>query len=331
MSGTWKEGFAKRLACLTIAVAAFATLLVPSASMAQGTDPSQTGNRSDGTATVGRDRHERSGDDTQDSLCLMVESAARANDLPVDFFARLIWQESRFQSDALGPLTRYGTRAQGIAQFMPSTAREHGLLDPLNPVQALPKAAEFLAALRNRFGNLGLAAAAYNAGPRRVREWLGGTGGIPSETRSYVSAITGREIEKWANAANGEEGAAGGEAKIPACHDLVLLLEREPNHFVSQLEQSVARSVTKPWGVQIATGFGRDQAIAMYAQAIKDIKAAVNWKEDDPNIQPMLSHIRGSSSFYQVRIGANTRREAVDLCNRIRLSHAACLVKRRNT
>ena len=134
---------------------------------------------------------------SQTSMCLMLESAARANDLPVDFFVRVIWQESRFQSDAVGPPTRSG-RAQGIAQFMPGTADERGLLDPFNPIQALPKAAEFLSELRGQFGNLGLAAAAYNAGPRRVRDWLSGSGAMPAETRNYVLAITGRSVDNWA-------------------------------------------------------------------------------------------------------------------------------------
>ncbi len=105
----------------------------------------------------------------------MIESAARESNLPLEFFARVIWQESRFRPDAIGPLTKSGRRAQGIAQFMPGTASERGLLDPFNPVLALPKSAEFLAELREQFGNLGLAAAAYNAGPRRVQEWLAGT------------------------------------------------------------------------------------------------------------------------------------------------------------
>ena len=76
--------------------------------------------------------------------------------------------------DARGPVTRSGHRAEGIAQFMPYTADERGLLDPFNPVAALPKAAEFLRELRAEFGNLGLAAAAYNAGPGRVRRVLDG-------------------------------------------------------------------------------------------------------------------------------------------------------------
>ena len=114
--------------------------------------------------------------DTRESICLMIEFGGEVAGLPLEFFARVIWQESRFQPDAVGPVTRSGQRAQGIAQFMPGTASERGLLDPFNPVQALPKSAEFLAELREQFGNLGLAAAAYNAGPRRVQEWLAGTG-----------------------------------------------------------------------------------------------------------------------------------------------------------
>src|SRR5262249_1781133 len=82
----------------------------------------------------------------------MIEAAARGNGIPVDFFTRVIWQESRFQPDEVGPVTRSGHRAQGIAQFMPGTAAERGLLDPFNPVEALPKSGAFLAELRDRFG-----------------------------------------------------------------------------------------------------------------------------------------------------------------------------------
>src|SRR5215831_15095080 len=89
--------------------------------------------------------------DTRESICLMIESAARESNLPLEFFARVIWQESRFRPDAVGPMTRSGQRAQGIAQFMPGTAGERGLLDPFNPVQALPESAEFLAELREQF------------------------------------------------------------------------------------------------------------------------------------------------------------------------------------
>src|SRR5215813_15573940 len=140
------------------------------------------------------------------SICQIVESAAAANGLPLEFFARVIWQESRFRPDTVGPLTRTGQRAQGIAQFMPMTAAERLLHDPFDPVQALPKSAEFLRELRDQFGNLGLAAAAYNAGPQRVRDWMKGARTLPDQTRHYVLAITGRSVDEWANGAKGEPG-----------------------------------------------------------------------------------------------------------------------------
>ena len=107
-------------------------------------------------------------------ICSMIDSAAHANDLPLSFFARVIWQESRFRPEEVGPMTRSGARALGIAQFMPATAAERHLLEPFNPVEALPKSGKFLADLRAEFGNLGLAAAAYNVGPQRVRKFITG-------------------------------------------------------------------------------------------------------------------------------------------------------------
>ena len=82
---------------------------------------------------------------------------------------------------------------------MPGTAMERQLFEPFNPAAALPKSGEFLAELRNEFGNLGLAAAAYNAGPQRLRDYLAGLShDLPLETRNYVLAITGRPVEDWA-------------------------------------------------------------------------------------------------------------------------------------
>ena len=259
---------------------------------------------------------------TADAICLMIESAARANGLPLEFFARVIWQESRFQSNAIGPMTRSGSRAQGIAQFMPGTASERGLLDPFNPVQALPKSAEFLAELRDQFGNLGLAAAAYNAGPRRVQEWLAGTGAMPYETRNYVSVITGSSIENWAKAGKG--GKMPESAPPTTCHDLMAQLKHAPGPFITELEQHVQLAAAKIWGVQLAAGFDRNKALAMYARAVKNLSAVIG--DRDPSILSSVNHTRGSHAFYQVRFGADTRPEADDLCNRIRKAGGACFV-----
>jgi hypothetical protein len=262
--------------------------------------------------------------DTREAMCLMIESAAKAQGLPLEFFARVIWQESRFQSDAVGPLTRRGQRAQGIAQFMPGTASERRLLDPFDPVQALPKSAEFLAELHKQFGNLGLAAAAYNAGPRRVQEWLAGSGPMPQETRNYVVAITGTTVDDWASA--GRTDKAPDRVPSSNCRELMALLNRAPNPFVAQLEQHVRLGADRLWGVQLAAGFNRDRALAMYARAMKRLNAVIG--DQDPSLLGTTWRSRGTRTFYQVRIGADTRTAADDLCGRIRRAGGACLVLR---
>jgi hypothetical protein len=265
---------------------------------------------------------------TREAMCLMIESAARSQNLPVEFFARVIWQESRFQSDAVGPVTRNGQRAEGIAQFMPGTASERRLLNPFDPVQALPKSAEYLNELRDQFGNLGLAAAAYNAGPRRVQDWLAGTSGMPQETRHYVFAITGSSVDDWAAASkNGKapDGNGPSSQKL-GCRELMALLKRAPNPFVAGLEQHVELSAAKLWGVQLAAGFNRDQALAMYARAMNRLSAVIG--DQDPSLLSSVLRSRGTRTFYQVRIGADTRPAADDLCNRIRRAGGGCFVLR---
>jgi soluble lytic murein transglycosylase-like protein len=281
-----------------IAALALASVLAPEPSRAEG--------RADGTQT---------------SICLMLESAARAYELPLEFFARLIWRESRFRAEAVGPRTRSGARAQGIAQFMPGTAAERALLDPFDPVQALPKSAEFLQQLRRRFGNLGLAAAAYNAGPRRVQDWLNGSGNMPQETRDYVIAITGRSVEDWSAAKTDYA-----PTRSVSCGEIMALLKAEPTPYFAALERRIAQGNAKPWGVQLAAGFSRDNALAAYARMVKRFGGLS--KDRDPIVGSVTLRSRGTRPFYQVRIGADTRNEADSLCAQIRKSGGACMVLR---
>jgi uncharacterized protein (DUF2267 family) len=129
----------------------------------------------------------------QDRVCHMVEDAAAANRLPVGFLTRVLWVESRFHPMALSP-----KGAEGMAQFMPQTAAERGLSDPFDPAQAIAHAARLLAEQAEHLGNLGLAAAAYNAGSARVDNWLHAKATLPLETRNYVAAVTGQTAEAWA-------------------------------------------------------------------------------------------------------------------------------------
>jgi hypothetical protein len=149
-------------------------------------------------------------DISHEELCEKLVMSAREKRLPVTFFTNLIWKESRFDTDAVSP-----AGAEGIAQFMPAVSKVMGF-DPFDPREAIPAAARLLRVLLDRFGNLGLAAAAYNAGPARVREWMDKKGGLPSETRDYVAAITGRHAERWRERDSAPDGFLV-PARVP-CH-----------------------------------------------------------------------------------------------------------------
>jgi len=254
------------------------------------------------------------------SICQMVESAAAANGLPLEFFARVIWQESRFRPDIVGPQTRTGQRAQGIAQFMPMTAAERLLHDPFDPVQALPKSAEFLRELRAQFGNLGLAAAAYNAGPQRVRDWLAGKRTLPSETQIYVRNVTGRSVQEWAR---------------PDQKSLTLTISTEMSCAQMQTAKLIAKpqspsAVVRPkpmsdWGVQLVGDRSEITALAVYRQLQKKHEAILGGYE--PVVIRTTIKMSSAPIWNRVRIGADTREAAQALCSRLRAVGENCLVQ----
>ncbi|MDB5510858.1 MAG: lytic transglycosylase protein [Enterovirga sp.] len=255
----------------------------------------------------------------EQSLCRLVESAAAARAVPVGFLTRLIWQESSFRPGATSP-----AGAQGIAQFMPGTARERGLADPFDPEQAIPAAASFVAELRRAFGNLGLAAAAYNGGPTRVGNWLAGRGGLPEETRDYVARITGRPAEAWRAERDGAGVAAPDAAGLPdqPCLQVTAELKRRGGGGLS----AIAEGARAPWGVQLAGNFSKSAALAAFARSRTRLAALLG------DVQPMVLgarlRSRGRSLFYRVRLPAQTRIEADTLCTRIRSAGGACAVLR---
>lgn len=252
----------------------------------------------------------------EQSLCRLVDDAARAKGVPAGFLTRLIWQESSFRPGAISPVG-----AQGIAQFMPGTARERGLANAFDPEQAIPAAASFLLDLKRSFGNLGLAAAAYNGGPGRVSAWLAGRGGLPDETRDYVVRVTGRSAEDWA-ARRGETGAAEGEAGLPdqPCLQVTASLRRGGAGRLSAL----AEGATAPWGVQLAGNFSKSVALAAFERSRVRVAAVIG--EVQPMILGSRLRSRGRGLFYRVRVPAPTRAAADGLCTRIRSAGGACAV-----
>jgi hypothetical protein len=170
----------------------------------------------------------------QKELCETIAESAQGNRLPVGFFTNLIWQESRFN-----PRVVSHAGAQGIAQFMPRTAEAMGLRDPFDPAQALPAAGRLLRSLVERFGNLGLAAAAYNAGPKRVLDWLANRGKLPGETHHYVVTITGHAADKWKGDAKPVPAAAFPVAKAVPCREIEWFAQAEEAELVvAQADQA---------------------------------------------------------------------------------------------
>jgi hypothetical protein len=147
---------------------------------------------------------------------------------------------------------------------------------------------------------------------------------MPQETRNYVSAITGSSVDDWAAA--GKNGKMADRAPNTSCRELMALLRRAPNSFVTELEQHIKLAAAKAWGVQLAAGFDRNKALAMYARAMKRLSAVIG--DQDPSLLSTLMRTRGTRLFYQVRIGADTRPAADDLCRRIERAGGACFVLR---
>lgn len=112
----------------------------------------------------------------------LVLRSARVAGVAPTLLAAVLKAESDFDARAVS-----GAGAQGIAQFMPGTARGMGVTDPFDPDDAVPGSARLIASGVREFGSVPLAIAAYNAGSGAVHRY----GGIPPypETQAYVARV----------------------------------------------------------------------------------------------------------------------------------------------
>lgn len=244
-------------------------------------------------------------------VCTQIAAEAQLNGLPPAFLARLLWQESRFDPNAVSP-----ARAMGIAQFIASTARLRGLDDPFNPADAIEKSAAYLAEMTRRFGNVGLAAIGYNGGERRAEGWIARTGGLARETRDYVRIITGESAETWRDAPpEGETFALDGDTPFQAA-----CVAMAANRRVTPLAPPAPRF--SAWGVQVAYGTDSRRARAAYDNLSRACRRAA----PASRLEFVPQSRRGTArSIIAARIGADSRAQAIRTCRAI--SDAGCICR----
>jgi hypothetical protein len=251
---------------------------------------------------------------TADDICRAVEQDAAENGLPVEFFARVIWQESRFNAMAVS-----SKGAQGIAQFMPATADYRGLIDPFDPIEALKNSASYLHDLKAQFGNLGLAAAGYNAGPGRVAAWLAGRRLLPTETRNYVAIITGWTADEWASPKPPETSETTIPQGVPCTRLANLILAPKAE------AQRIAAYVPR-WGMQLAASWSESTAWRIYRMIQKQYASLIGDRE------PIIIRSRGiglgTAVRYNIRIGDDDRGYLDRFCNKLITAGGACVVLR---
>lgn len=244
-------------------------------------------------------------------ICAIIEREADRNRIPREFFARLIFKESRFDPGAVSP-----AGAEGIAQFMPGTAALRDLDDSFDIDKALPASAKYLGELKTGFGNLGLAAAAYNAGESRVSRWLSSGGFLPLETENYVLDIMGEPADVFTDAKY-----AG---TVQPLHPTLKFGEACRKLPVTMSEVVAMSTVRiKPWGVQVAGNMRRAVAIRQWQRVKARFPVLLARHE------PAVSRVRPASGprrIYAVRIGAESRKEADDICNKLRKVGGFCVV-----
>lgn len=247
-----------------------------------------------------------------EDVCAAIDISAGKAGLDAHFFARLLWQESLFEPSAISPVG-----AQGIAQFMPSTAQMVGLDDPYNPAKAILASALYLRKLQDGFGNMGLAAIAYNGGENRAANFISGQGGLPHETRNYVQVITGHDALSWREnrVASPDLRLAGDLPFRQAC--VQLASGRGIRSFAPPA------ATIRNWGVIVATHPQRGMAQSYATRLQKQMRPILGGQQ----VVVHRKRLGGASRpVYTAQVGYDSRNEANAFCTRLKGLGGRCIV-----
>lgn len=246
-------------------------------------------------------------------VCAAIERSAESSGIDPHFFARLLWKESLFEPGAISPVG-----AMGIAQFMPGTADMVGLDDPYNPAKAIAASAGYLRKLIDNFGNMGLAAIAYNGGENRAARFVSGGGSLPWETQDYVEAITGRNAWTWRD-------------DPPELGEVDIRLDKEQPFRAACVALAGSRRLREfktqdhpwPWGVIVASHRSQSGVTSQVSRLNRQLRPILGGKR----VSYVRRGLTGSASrVYTAQIGYSSRTEAFAFCNRLKGLGGRCIV-----
>jgi len=172
----------------------------------------------------------------------------------------------------------------------------------------------------DKFGNLGLAAAAYNAGPGRVSAWLTSHRALPGETRNYVATVTGRTADEWSSPSPPKDAEASVPRAIP-CTRLANLILPQKQEEVRHIEAHIPR-----WGIWVAAHLTESKAWAIYRDRQKWLAPVIGSRA------PVVLHRQlpgmGMAKRYIIAIADDSRAPLDSLCAKLTASDFPCDVMR---
>lgn len=246
-------------------------------------------------------------------VCRTIEDASSHHGINPHFLARLLWKESLFEPSAVSPVG-----AQGIAQFMPGTADLVGLDDPFNPAKAIDASAGYLRKLTDGFGNIGLAAVAYNGGEGRASRFKTTGGSLPWETQDYVEAITGYNAWIWRDEPPEPSKVDIRLDKTAAFYDACVTLAGN-----RKLHEFETPQRAWPYGVILASHPSKSGVNQQIQRLNRQLRPILGGKR----VSYVQRRLNGSQRrVYTAQLGYSNKGEANAFCTRLRSLGGRCLV-----
>ena len=337
---------------MPMAVVAGLALLSACASVPEHTDQSQEAAR-----YLAHARNYNPPGPPEDPWGPYIREASDRFDVPDRWIRQVMRQESGGHQYQNGEPTTSPVGAMGLMQVMPETydglRERYGLGDdPYNPADNILAGTAYIREMYELYGNPGFLAA-YNAGPRRLDDYLAHGRRLPDETRHYVASIGPYIADAYPvhrsavdldgsvsvpiNIPAGPRGSArtryagSGHAPVqvamlpeppapappPAAHVQLASAHAKPGfHLIPQaLAAESLHHGGRDWAIQVGAFGNQHLAVAAAGSA----HGAAGGK-------PVVASVhQGHGTLYRARVVGLSRDAAVQACEKLK-SHGGCTV-----